>query len=248
METEKSFFYKSFWKELAIFLLGIIICALYIQFTSASAFNYDNYILKWQLCRALNMTEINCDTWWSAIAEFPSNRTNSTIIYNNTYYQNATNINETIKAILQDYYNKTEVNVISNTSNQTFYLSRSEFENWSKEFRDNMMNNTASKSDIEFLRSEVKTPDSNNSNTLNIIIWIIIIVVFLAIAYVWYNKHQTNEERVEGTKTAFKKIRSYKELEKEDEIQQLRKQLEESKKKKPTSQDYDSEIEEEDGE
>lgn len=110
-------------KIIIALILGVFI--LSIGFTSAG-FDKDDYIMKWQLCNALNFSEAVCDGWWEGAVDSPEPIINSTDITNWTEVDRrivSAISNLTNASVLKaDYYNKSEIDS-SNFSGADFDIA-----------------------------------------------------------------------------------------------------------------------------
>src|SRR3990167_9834669 len=90
----------------ALILIGIPLIS--------AGFNHNDYVSKWMLCGAFNMTNVQCDIWWGEFADFPeitNQSTNQTIITISDL--NMTEVEKKINVTLLDeltrFYNKSEI-------------------------------------------------------------------------------------------------------------------------------------------
>jgi len=145
-------------------LIGVF---LIFSLTLVSAgFNYDEYVLKWQFCNALNFTEIVCDEWWGALADFPSNETQQQQVDLTDYY-NKTEIHAIIYHIIMQNYSFAINSTIDNSSlDLSSYYNLSQVDNMILALRDSLLNNTVTQQEFAFLKEDFygdeRSGDTNN--------------------------------------------------------------------------------------
>jgi len=259
IETEKEKLRKIWIKKVII----TIVCILVIVITLKYVYAFDIGFVKWTLCDNLNLTKWDCDQWW----EDPANPYWTGYSLNNT-------LNESyVSGKLKDYYNKSETIKIMNDivsgnmsslNNSNFnesylvpYITQTRFDNWTREFRENIFE------DIDDLKEDVRDLSGNQkaksgvsdvSDTTILVIGAILFIVAGGF-YLFNKKQKTDQAGAMGQpsqrKIHKKPLQSKESLSFEEKIRQLEAKLEEKeekprKKKKKSKPEPEEELEEED--
>ena len=174
---------------------------------NVSAYN----IFKEQLCNSANISTFGeCDDYWTSFQETMG--INETVVINNGLNSSDIQmlINKTVKSLLENIYNKSEVDIRVGNSTSESGITKEELDNVTINLRDSIAENYASQDTVDLLEREV----FGNGRGDNTALYLLVGAVVVLGGYMWLQKKQASKSAPQG-RPAIPKIESRKEMEEE---------------------------------